>query len=240
MSVNRKRPQTSSACLVERRLGLDDVVARVGERVAGAADGGGDLRVRVAAGRVGQERDTAATSLRGTSSGTGTDSGSRGCMPATMLSPSRTSATRRAITPSTAINCIAGPDVLRRDHRRVRDAARRRLDRRDPAAVRGVAQRAADVVAQPERRHARGQRARLAAAGAARGHAPGPTGCASARAATSRCGCADRGRAGSCADRDRAGARAGARPAARRRGRPPRPARDRRRSSACRRRRCSP
>ena len=83
--------------------------------------------------------------------------------------------------------------VLGRDHRRVRDAAGRRLDRGDPAAVRGVAQRAADVVAEPERatcpKPARTPRRRWSR----RRSRPGPTGCGSARAATSRCGCAGRG-----------------------------------------------
>ena len=49
-----------------------------------------------------------------------------------------------------------------------------RLDRGDAAAVGGVAQRAAEVVAQPERRHAAGQGTGLAAARAAGRHARVP------------------------------------------------------------------
>ena len=121
--------------------------------------------------------------------------------------------------------------VLGRDHGRVRDAAGRRLDRGDPAAVRGVAQRAADVVAEPERAHARGERAPPRRRSSRPRSRPGPTGCASARAARSRCGCAGRGRAGSCGRSGSRPRRAGARPAARRSARSPRPARGRRRSS---------
>ena len=80
----------------------------------------------------------------------------------------------------------------------MRDAAGRRLDRGDPAAVRRVAQRAADVVAEPERRHAGRQRAPPRRRWTRPRSRPGPTGCGSGRAARSPCGCAGRGRGGSC------------------------------------------
>ena len=60
--------------------------------------------------------------------------------------------------------------LLDRGQRRgVRHDARRRLDRGDAAAVGRVAQRAADVVAEPERAHPAGQRRALAAARSAGG-----------------------------------------------------------------------
>ena len=105
----------------------------------------------------------------GSTSSTGSASGSRTWAPATASSPARTSATWRAITPSTAISwnmivCSTGGQ-----RRGVRHDARGRLDRGDAAAVGGVAQRAADVVAEPERAHPAGQRGGLAAARAAGG-----------------------------------------------------------------------
>ena len=111
-------------------------------------------------------------------------------------SPARTSATRRAITPWTTIswNMLV---VDRRQRRGQRHHDRRRLDRGDAAAVGRVAQRSADVVAEPDRAHP------LARADASPPLDPpavtsGSTGCGSARAASSRCGRAGRSRAGSC------------------------------------------
>ena len=93
---------------------------------------------------------------RGSASGTGTDAGSRGCGPASDLQAQPHVGRRvRAIGPSTAISWNAsGPSsggiTVACGTRPVR-----RLDRGDAAAVRRVAQRAADVVAEAERAHAR-------------------------------------------------------------------------------------
>ena len=100
---------------------------------------------------------------RGRSSGTGTVKGSRTCGPAITRKATRTSATVRAIGPSVAISWPARKSSIGRDHGGRRDPPDRGLERRDAAAVRRVAERAADVVAEADRCHARGQRRGLAA-----------------------------------------------------------------------------
>ena len=71
-------------------------------------------------------------------------------------------------------------------HSRQRDAPHRRLQGGDPAAVGRIAQRAADVVAETEGRHARGKRRRLAATRSRPASGGRSRGCACGRAAGCR------------------------------------------------------
>ena len=150
----------------QRRLALLDVVPGVGERVGGPADALGDPLIDAEAARIGGEGDArqfAAGSVerRGRQArvarvGRGEDCEGEpqiGDMARHRACDGEEIAARRRIGHALA--------------RRHRDAAVAGLERGGAAALRGVAQRAAVVVAEPQRRHAAGEGGRLAAAGAA-------------------------------------------------------------------------
>ena len=90
--------------LVVGRNGLGDLEAVIGERIRRPSHGRGDAGVRAAARRFGQQGDPGPGRRVQVGEVTGRLSGSRGCWPAIVVNPALTSATRRAITPSTAIS----------------------------------------------------------------------------------------------------------------------------------------
>ena len=125
----------------------------------------------------------AARGCTGTSppSGASTDCGSTMSRPAIVHRPMRRSATERAIGPSVR-NAMDmppySPEFTTASGMRptvgLCDAMPQQLERCDAAAVGRVAQRATDVIADADRRHARSERRRLATAGTTWGQCPVP------------------------------------------------------------------
>ena len=183
---------------VRRRHGIGDEVSGVRERVGGAADRGGDASVGPAARRLGEDGDPQPSARIGlgrprrdadriavVGAGHGEQTGAHVCHV-----PGHHAFDQHQLTGDLG--------VLRGQRRRTRHDTRRRLDRGDPVAVRRVAQRPADVVAEAERGHARRRSPLPRRRSTRRRSRPGSTGCGSGRGATSGCARADRSRAGSC------------------------------------------